>query len=81
MRQDEAIVWTHGAERVTLSVTDPPVYLVDVEGIDGLEQEIYSTKGSGQAGVSVSGASPNEREIVIFFQLRRASARNAPQDV
>lgn len=77
MRQDEAIVWTHGAERVTLSVTEPPVYLVGVEGLDGLEQAIYSTKGSGQAGVSVSGASPNEREIVIAFQLRRASARNA----
>lgn len=81
MRLDESIVWTHGAERVTMSVVDPPVYLVGVDGLDGLEQEIYSTKGSGQAGVSVSGASPNEREIVITFQLRRASAKGARRQI
>lgn len=77
MQFNESIVWEHGANRVVLSVIDPPIYLMDVEGIDGLEQEIYSTKGSGQAGVSVSGASPNEREIVITFQLRRSATQQA----
>lgn len=81
MRLDESIVWTHGSETVIMSAIDPPMYLIDVEGLDGLEQEIYSTKGSGQAGVSVSGASPNEREIVITFQLWRAAARNARRQI
>ena len=77
MQLNESIVWQHGANRVVLSVAPSPIYLVEAEGLDGLEQEIYSTKGSGQAGISVSGASPNEREIVIRFQLRRPSRQTA----
>ena len=81
MQLNESIIWEHGADRVVLSVTPSPIYLVDVEGLDGLDQEIYSTKGSGQAGISVSGTSPNEREIVISFQLRRQTRQTARRDL
>lgn len=81
MQLNESIIWEHGADRVVLSVVPSPIYLMDVEGIDGLDQELYSTKGSGQAGITISGTSPNEREIVISFQLRRQTRQTARRDL
>lgn len=72
MRLDESIEWiSPDGMRLCAAVVGTPVHLVDVRGIDGLEQEIYTVKGTGQAGVSVQGTSLAEREIEVDLSIAR----------
>lgn len=72
MRQNEAIQWiSPSGEAITVAAVGTPVHLDEVRGLDGLEQDIYTVKGSGQAGLSVAGATLMEREIEITVSIAR----------
>lgn len=72
MRLDERITWVSSSGmRLDLATIGTPIQLADVRGLDGLEQEIYTAKGSGQAGVSVTGSSITERAVEIDFSIAR----------
>jgi len=75
MRLDESIEWTSASgDYVRCAPAGTPVHLDSVIGLDGLEQEIYSVKGSAQAGVSVSGTSLQERSIELQVSIARNHA-------
>lgn len=72
MRLDESVEWISASgERIRIATVGTPVHLAAVRGLDGLEQEVYVTKGSGQAGVSLTGASLAERAVEIDVSIAR----------
>ncbi len=72
MRQNEAIQWiSPNGESVTIATVGTPIHLDEVRGLDGLQQDIYTVKGSGQAGLSVAGASLMERAMEITVSIAR----------
>ena len=83
MRRDEKITYidlvTNRSATLELEQGRNPYWLRQVDGLDGLDNDIYTTKGSGQDGVTETGSNLQERVVTVMGSLhfdKEASRRN-----
>ena len=67
MRAGESLTYINGrGEQVVLAARNNPAYwLSSAEGIDGLESEMFSARGAGQDGETLSGTALQARVITV----------------
>ena len=53
-----------------------PFFCSEITGIDGIKNNIYTSKGAGQDGVTVTGESLDIRDIVVHGTVRGDTERN-----
>ena len=53
-----------------------PFFCSEISGIDGIKNNIYTSKGAGQDGVTVTGDSLDIRDIVVQGTVRGDTERN-----
>lgn len=76
LRIDQQFRWvSDNGVSVTLA-PELPISCDDVEGIDGLESEIYTDKSAGQDGLNVVGMSLKERNITLTGSIHAREVDN-----
>ena len=65
MKRHEKITYTNEIGKSVEMDYSFPYFLINLEGADGLENNIYQTNGIGQDGVSVTGSNLQPRPLTI----------------